>query len=59
MTRQVSIPLQARLSGGVVTVVGSHPIRFADYSISPPQSMMVLSVADNGTLELQLHFTRG
>jgi hypothetical protein len=31
---------------------------FADYSIAPPQSMMVLSVADNGTMELQLHFTK-
>lgn len=59
VTKTVSIPLQAKLSGGAVTVVGTLPISFADYSISPPQSMMVLSVADNGTMELQLHFTRG
>ena len=59
VTRAVSIPLQAKLSGGVVTVVGTLPISFADYSISPPQSMMVLSVADSGTMELQLHFKRG
>jgi hypothetical protein len=32
---------------------------FADYSTSPPQSMMVVSVADNGTMELQLHLTHG
>jgi len=50
---------QAKLASGVVTVVGSLPIAFADYSIAPPQSMMVLSVADNGTMELQLHFTKG
>ena len=58
-TKRVSIPLQAKLANGVVTVVGSLPIAFADYSIAPPQSMMVLSVADNGTMELQLHFTKG
>jgi polyisoprenoid-binding protein YceI len=59
VTKDVSIPLQAKLSNGVVTVIGSLNIPFADYSISPPQSMMVLSVADNGTMELQLHFTKG
>jgi polyisoprenoid-binding protein YceI len=59
VTKAVSIALQAKLSGGVVTVVGTLPISFADYSISPPQSMMVLSVADNGTMELQLHFRHG
>jgi hypothetical protein len=58
VTKRVSIPLQAKLASGVVTVVGSLPILFADYSIAPPQSMMVLSVADNGTMELQLHFTK-
>jgi polyisoprenoid-binding protein YceI len=55
VTKDVSIPLQAKLSGGVVTVVGSLEIVFADYGMTPPQSMMVLSVADHGTLELQLH----
>ena len=59
VTKQVSIPLQAKLSGNTVTVVGSLPIAFADYSISPPQSMAVLSVDDHGTMELQLHFTKG
>ena len=56
VTKDVSIPLQAKLSGGVVTVVGSLEITFADYGMTSPQSMMVLSVADHGTLELQLHF---
>jgi polyisoprenoid-binding protein YceI len=58
VTKDVSIPLQAKLSGSVVTVVGSLPIVFADYGISSPQSMLVLSVDDHGTMELQLHFTR-
>jgi polyisoprenoid-binding protein YceI len=59
VTNQVSIPLQAKLSGTTVTVVGTLPIRFADYTMTPPHSMMVLSVDDHGTLELQLHFTKG
>jgi polyisoprenoid-binding protein YceI len=57
-TRSVSIPLEARLSSGVVTVVGQLPIAFADYGIESPRSMMVLSVDDHGVMELQLHFTR-
>lgn len=58
VTNHVSIDLQAKLQNGVVTVIGSLPITFADYSISPPRSMLVLSVADHGTMELQLHFTK-
>jgi hypothetical protein len=42
----------------VVTIVGSLPIQFADYGINPPRSMMVLSVENNGVLELQLKLTR-
>lgn len=59
VTKDVSIDLQAQLSGSTVTVVGSLPITFADYNIAPPHSMMVLSVDDHGTMELQLHFTKG
>jgi polyisoprenoid-binding protein YceI len=56
MTKSVQVPIEARLSGDVVTVVGSIPIAFADYSIDPPTSFVVLSVQDHGTMELQLHF---
>jgi polyisoprenoid-binding protein YceI len=58
VTTSVQIPLEARLAGGVVTVAGSLPIAFADYSITPPSSMIVLSVEDKGVLELQLQLTR-
>jgi polyisoprenoid-binding protein YceI len=58
VTRSVEIPLEAKLSDGVVTVVGSTTIRFADYGMSSPQSMMVLSIADEGVMELQLQFTK-
>ncbi|HYO41591.1 MAG TPA: YceI family protein [Candidatus Limnocylindrales bacterium] len=59
VTRPVQIPLQARLAGGVVTIAGSLPIAFADYSITPPSSMIVLSVEDKGVMELQLQLSRG
>lgn len=59
VTRSVQIPLQAKLSGGVVTVVGSLDILFSDYDIPLPQSMRVLSIADQGVMELQLHFVHG
>jgi polyisoprenoid-binding protein YceI len=58
-TRTVELPLEARLSGDVVTVTGSTEIVFADYGISQPRSFMVLSIADRGTMEFQLQFTKG
>jgi len=58
-TKSVQIPIQARLSGDVVTVTGSTTIVFADYGMSRPQSFMVLSIADHGIMEFQLQFTKG
>ena len=57
-TRTVDIPLDARRERDVITVTGSLPIVLADYGMEQPRSMIELSVADNGTLELQLHFTQ-
>lgn len=57
-TRRVEIPLQALVKGDVVTVTGSLDLAFADFGISQPQSMMVLSVEDHGILELQLQLRR-
>jgi len=56
VTKSVQVPIQAQLSGDVVTVVGSIPIQFADYSMEPPTSFAILSVEDHGTMEFQLHF---
>jgi len=57
-TKDVQIPLKARLSGSTIAISGSLPIVFADYGIQKPNSFMVLSIADEGTMELQLFFTR-
>jgi polyisoprenoid-binding protein YceI len=55
-TKSVQIPIQAQLSGGVVTVIGSIDIVFADYGFSGPTSFKVLSVEDHGIMEFQLVF---
>lgn len=57
VTKDVSIPLKAQHSGSVIQIAGPLQITFADYGITPPNSFAVLSVADTGTLELQLFFT--
>lgn len=56
VTKTVQVPIEARLSGDVVTVVGSLEIQFAEYSVEQPTSFAVLSIEDHGTMELQLHF---
>jgi polyisoprenoid-binding protein YceI len=56
VTKDVEIPLQARLSGSTIAVTGSLPIVFADYNITKPSSFIVLTVEDQGTMELQLFF---
>ena len=57
-TKDVQIPLKAKLAGSTIAVTGSLEIAFADYGISKPNSFAVLSIADTGTLELQLFFTK-
>lgn len=59
VTKSVQIPLEARLSGNVVTVTGSIDIVFADYAMSRPTSFLVLTIADHGTMEFQLQLTKG
>ncbi len=57
VTKTVQIALKARLSGSIIEVVGSLPIAFGDYGIQAPSSFAVLSVSDQGTMELQLFFS--
>ena len=58
VTKTVEIPVEATLSGDVVTVIGSIDILFADYDIDQPTSFIVLSIEDHGIMEFQLHFRR-
>ena len=59
VTKRVELPLEARLANGVATVVGSLPVAFGDYGMTAPESMRVLSIDENGTMEFQLRFTQG
>jgi len=56
VTRRVNIDLQGQRQNGLVVVVGSLDIAFADFNIAPPSAASVLSVEDRGVLELQLVF---
>ena len=57
VTKPVQLALKARLSGSIIEVAGSTPILFSDYQIQKPNSFAVLSIADQGTMELQLFFS--
>ena len=57
-TLPVEIPLEAQLVDGVVVVVGSVDVVFADYGVSVPDAPIVVSAEDHGVIELQLFFTR-
>ena len=58
VTRTVEIPLEAQVTGESILIVGSTNVVFADYEIETPSAPVVLSVADEGTLELQLWLVR-
>jgi polyisoprenoid-binding protein YceI len=57
VTREVSIPLQASVSGGRINVAGGADIVLADFDISAPNSGFV-TVDEMGTFEVQLAFTK-
>ncbi len=58
VTNSVEVPLTAELDSGVIVVVGEINLLLSDYAIDKPQAAVVLSVADNADMELQLFFTR-
>ena len=59
VTRPVTIPIEAEpRAGGLLLVVGSIPILFADYDIAQPRSPILVSIEDNGVMELQLFLER-
>ncbi len=58
VTKEVTVPLQAKLEGDTIVVTGSIDITFADFDIEKPRSAAVLSVEDTGVMELQLFFTK-
>jgi len=58
VTRDVTIPLDAKFVNDVIVVTGLLDVQFADYGIQKPTSLRVLSIEDRGQMELQLFFTK-
>jgi polyisoprenoid-binding protein YceI len=59
VTRSVSIPAQAQLVDGTIQVQGSITFPLADYDIVAPNiGGFIISIADEGTLEFLVSFTK-
>jgi polyisoprenoid-binding protein YceI len=59
VTNPVEVALDAQVVDSTLVVVGAVPVVFADYGVEAPTAAIVVSVADQGTIELQLFLTRG
>ena len=57
-TRSVAVELQAQWDGDTIKAAGSTPIAFADYAIDTIEIPGFVKTDDNGTMELQLLFTK-
>ena len=53
-TKRVTIPLQARLNGQQIELVGSLTFAFSDFAMEPPSIGGFVSVEDEATLEVRL-----
>src|SRR2546430_10263504 len=58
VTRTVTIPIDGRLSGSQIELVGSITFPFRDFGMTPPSIGGFVSVQDNATMEFQLVLTR-
>jgi polyisoprenoid-binding protein YceI len=58
VTKPITWTVTTQVSGNDVTGSATTSFKFEDFGMSPPQSMMVLSVVDNVTLEVTLHLTK-
>ncbi|MDQ4149321.1 MAG: YceI family protein [Actinomycetota bacterium] len=58
VTRPVTIPVEARFSGGRAHVVGSMMIAMSDFDITPPNVANIVTVEPEGTLEFNLMLTK-
>ena len=60
MTKSVQIPAKAQLVNGTIQVAGSLTFPLSDYAITAPNiGGFIISIADNGTLEFLVNFTKG
>ena len=60
VTKSVEIPAKAQLVNGTIQVAGSLTFPLSDYSITAPNiGGFIVSIADTGTLEFLVNFTKG
>ena len=60
VTKAVSIPAQAQLVNGTIQVAGSLDFPLADFDITAPNiGGFIVSIADSGTLEFLVTFSKG
>jgi polyisoprenoid-binding protein YceI len=55
VTKTVTIPIDARLSGSQIELVGSITFPFSDFAMTPPSIGGFVSVQPNATMEFQLN----
>jgi polyisoprenoid-binding protein YceI len=58
VTKNVSIPLAAVWAGDVIGVSGAITFTWADFGMEQPDSMRVVSLANDVTMELQVFFRK-
>jgi polyisoprenoid-binding protein YceI len=59
VTKLVTIPAQAQLVDGTITVAGSITFPLSDYAIVAPNiGGFIVSISDDGTLEFLVNFTK-
>ncbi|MGH9277929.1 MAG: YceI family protein, partial [Acidimicrobiales bacterium] len=58
VTKPTTIDIDATLQNGVLVLVGSAPVAFADFGITAPTAPVVASVEDRGVMEFQLYLTK-
>jgi polyisoprenoid-binding protein YceI len=58
VTKNVTIPIDARLTGTQIEVVGSLTFPFSDFNMVPPSIGGFVSVENNATLEFDLKFQK-
>lgn len=58
VTREIEVPIEAKLAGVTIVVVGAAPVVFADYDVEVPSSRTVVTAEDEGIFEFQLLFTK-
>jgi polyisoprenoid-binding protein YceI len=56
VTQEVSIPLAAAWQGDVIGVAGTYTFPWEEFDMERPQSMRVVSLADEVTMEFQVFF---